>query len=75
MLKASPNFHKGVNFIQISSLPFEQQIDFKQWIPASSLMEIQINNILMIDCVEYQDYNYWFNFQFEQNNTLLDISL
>lgn len=75
MLKASPTFHKGINFIQISSLPFEQQELFQEWVPQSCIMEMRINNILMDDCVEYQDYTYWFNFQFAQSNTLLDISL
>ncbi|MBK6266432.1 hypothetical protein JKA74_15410 [Marivirga sp. S37H4] len=75
MLKASPNFHKGINFIQISSLPFEQQLDFQTWIPDNCLMQLQINNITLEGCVDYQDYTYWFDFQFEQNNTLLDVSL
>jgi hypothetical protein len=75
MLKASPNFHQGINFIQISSLPYEQQELFGRWIPQSATMQMEINNIRLPDCVEYQDYTYWFDFQYQNQNSLLESSL
>lgn len=75
MLKASPTFHQGINFIQISSLPYEQQELFGLWVPESAMMKLEINNISLPDCVEYQDYAYWFDFQFESKNSLLESSI
>ena len=75
MLKASPNFHQGINFIQISSLPYEQQELFASWVPQSAKMNLEINNIHLSDCVEYQDYAYWFDFQYQNQNSLLESSL
>ncbi|MGM0579842.1 MAG: hypothetical protein ACQETL_04130 [Bacteroidota bacterium] len=75
MLKASPNFHQGINFIQISSLPYEQQELFASWVPQSAKMKMEINNITLPDCVEYQDYAYWFDFQYQNQNSLLESSL
>lgn len=74
MLKASPNFHQGINFIQISSLPYEQQELFGTWVPQSAKMKLEINNISLHDCVEYQDYAYWFDFQYQNQNSLLESS-
>jgi len=75
MLKATPNFHQGINFIQISSLPYQQQELFSLWIPQSAKIEIEINNIRLPDCVNYQDYAYWFDFQYQKQNSLLESSL
>lgn len=75
MLKASPNFHEGVNFIQVTSLPYEQQQLFKSWIPETSILNIEINNIVLSDCVDYQDYTYWFDFQYQTQDSLLESSL
>ncbi len=75
MLKASPTFHKGVNFVQISSLPFEQQLSFQDWIPQNSLLRMVINNITMDDCVDYQDYTYWYDFKYARNSASLMYSI
>jgi hypothetical protein len=75
MLKATPNFHQGINFIQISSLPYEQQELFASWVPQSAKMKLVINNISLLDCVEYQDYAYWFDFQYQNHNSLLESSI
>lgn len=75
MLQASPNFHKGINFIQISSLPYDQQALFFSWLPESSLIKMEINDIFMEDCAEYEDYNYWFNFQYQQKESMLELGI
>jgi hypothetical protein len=60
MIKVSPTYSKEFNFVQISSLPYDQQIAFNDWVPASSITALEINNIFLPDCVAYQEYNYWF---------------
>lgn len=75
MLKASPYFHQGINFIQISSLPHEQQQIFEMWVSQSAMMQLEINNIPLPDCVEYQEYAYWFDFQYQKQNSFLESSL
>jgi hypothetical protein len=75
MLKASPNFHQGINFIQISSLPYDQQELFNLWVPESAKMKVEINSISMNDCVEYQDYAYWFDFQYQKQDSFIEASL
>jgi aromatic ring-cleaving dioxygenase len=75
MLKASPTFHRGVNFVQISSLPYEQQSSFQDWIPKNSVLKMEIHNIAMDDCVDYQDYTYWFDFKFQQNSSIFEYSI
>ena len=75
MLKASPTFFEGVNFVQISSLPYEQQSIFQDWIPANSLLKVEINSIMMDDCVDYREYNYWFDFKYQKNSSSLEYSI
>ncbi|WKK79508.1 hypothetical protein [Marivirga arenosa] len=75
MHKVTPNFYAGVNFIQISCLPQEQQELFSNWIHKSSVMEMEINNIKLNDCVDYQEYTYWFDFQNQNQNSYLDSSI
>lgn len=74
MFKVSPTFSKGFNFVQISSLPFEQQIAFNEWVPQSSIKHLTINNITLRDCVAYQEYNYWFEFNFLKSSGILESS-
>ena len=74
MIKVSPTFSNGFDFVQISSLPFFQQNAFREWIPQSSLFKLTLNDITMTDCVFYQEYAYWFDSFFKKVDTLLDNS-
>jgi hypothetical protein len=74
MFKVSPNYSTNLSFIQVSSLPIEQQVAFMHWIPETSLQQLTINNITMTDCVDYQEYNYWFDFQFHKSGNMLETS-
>jgi hypothetical protein len=75
MFKVSPTFHNGINFVQISSLPFDQKECFKNWIPMNSVLRMEINSITLSDCVEYSEYEYWFDYQYKKAETRLEISL
>jgi len=74
MIKVSPTYSKNFSFVQISCLPQAQQEAFMQWVPMSSLQKLTINNISLTDCVDYQEYNYWFDFQFQTISGLLETS-
>ncbi|MFQ3215272.1 MAG: hypothetical protein ACJAT1_000404 [Marivirga sp.] len=74
MIKVSPTYSTGFNFVQISSLPYDQQLAFSDWIPASSISTIEINNISLPDCVAYQEYNYWFECLFLRIGGMLESS-
>jgi hypothetical protein len=74
MFKANPTFCKGFNFVQISNLPFDQRMAFDEWIPDSSVQRLIINDISLPDCVAYQEYSYWFEFLFQKNGGILEVS-
>ncbi len=74
MLKAIPTYDQKFSFIQIASLPFAQQEAFMLWIPTASIQELTINNITLTDCVDYQEYDYWYDFQYQNSTDMLALS-
>ena len=66
MHKASPHIDLGTGYIQLSRLPFNQAIELRNWLPETSLITLKAQEGLLNDCVQYSEYEYWFDFTFRQ---------
>lgn len=69
MLKVRPRFSHGIEFIQLSELPFDQAQNLKNWLSLNSYLKINENNELIEDCIYYEDYEYWYDHQFDKLDT------
>ena len=60
MYKVRPVFHLGSEFVQVSKLPAKQAEQILSKIAASSLINIQIGEMIIEDCISYDDYERWY---------------
>ncbi len=63
MLKVQPNIDQGIEFIRISELPLFQHQHFCRWVSPVRIFEIVSDEKTMPDCVEYSEYEFWFETQ------------
>ena len=66
MHKAQPHIDLGTGYIQLSRLPFNQAIQLRNWLPDTSLVTVRAEEGGLQDCVQYSEYEYWFDFNFRQ---------
>jgi hypothetical protein len=59
MLKPA-EIYKGIEFVRISQLPAEHQLQIKNSIKRDKIIKVLIGNVLADDCVQYHDYKAWF---------------
>jgi len=64
MRKISPSFFKGITFIRISNLPRIQHQELLEWLSPTSIINIKVNGVILEDCLQYKDYEYWYENQF-----------
>ncbi len=58
-MKAASENYKGIEYIQISSLPTEQQKHILKTINKKLVITILKGDTLLNDCVQYQHYLMW----------------
>ncbi len=66
-MRAAPENYKGIEYIQISSLPAEQQKSIYQSINHRSIINILKEDALLNDCLQYQHYVSWHETIFKSN--------
>lgn len=66
MQKAFPHIDLGTGYIQLSRLPFNQAIKLRNWLPDTSMITIKSDGYLVDDCIQYSEYEYWYDFLFRE---------
>lgn len=74
MTKLIPIIIEGKRWIQISQLDLDQARSLKSILPGNSLKKILFQGIVLIDCLDFVTYEYWFKSQqiSSQKQALLD---
>jgi len=55
-----PEHYKGILFVRISSLPGEQKRVIRENYSRESIVKILKDNLLLSDCILYDDYVKWY---------------
>ncbi|MGE0770389.1 MAG: hypothetical protein AB7K37_01670 [Cyclobacteriaceae bacterium] len=58
-MKVAPEIYKGIEFVRISSLPEDQKQLIKSTLSSDKIIKILKENVLLNDCIQYQDYVQW----------------
>lgn len=66
MRKVFPHIDLGTGYVQLSRLPFDQSIKLREWLPHTSLVKVKAEEGTLEDCVQYSEYEYWFDFLYHQ---------
>ncbi|HBH25373.1 MAG TPA: hypothetical protein DDY13_18390 [Cytophagales bacterium] len=60
MIKAQPKYFQDFIFVRLSRLPFLQASKLMNWLPETSFFSLAINGEVADDCIDYAEYEYWF---------------
>ena len=52
--------YRGIEFIRISELPEKQKSLIKKWAMEGMIIKILMDKTLLSDCIQFKDYQYWF---------------
>ena len=66
MVKAFPHIDQGGGYIRLSRLPLNQSLKLRNWLSQTSLVKLTSSSEVMEDCVEFSEYEYWFDFCYSE---------
>jgi len=52
--------YRGIEYVRLGDLPAEEREQIKNWLGSDSIIKIKTDSELMIDCVQYKEYEQWF---------------
>ena len=61
MKKIAPERLNGLQFIRLSSLPFNQMVRLRDWLGVDDIFSISYQNGTIRNCVKYEGYEFWFD--------------
>ena len=67
-MKVNSTIYKGIEFVEISTLPSEQKTILLQTINPELLIKILVDGKLMPRCLQYKDYEEWYDNAFRPSN-------
>jgi desulfoferrodoxin (superoxide reductase-like protein) len=59
-MKVNSKIYKGIEYIQLSDLPKEQQALIIQHLDEDFFIKILVENSVISHCIQYKDYVMWF---------------
>ena len=71
-MKVKSKIFKGIEYIQIAELPPEQQELLAKTLNKSIIIKILINGKVVRDCIQFKDYQTWYENIFKLNTPPVD---
>lgn len=68
-MKVNSKIYKGIEYIQLTDLPNEQQDLIVQHLEEDDFIKILVENSVISDCIQYKDYEAWFDTIFRKPST------
>jgi len=56
----SPQNYRGIFYVKLETLPEEQKYQLSNWLPATELIKLKVEENIIDNCVNYQDYLFWY---------------
>lgn len=73
MLKLTPHHLDATDFVRLCELPATQALSLRNWLPESFLTKLAMSDSVADDCIEYEDYEFWF--EYSSQDDMLDEQL
>jgi hypothetical protein len=73
-MKAVAENYKGIEFVQISSLPLNQKNEILKSLGERLIIKILKKDDLLKDCVQFQHYDYWYENIFKKDSAVEKIA-
>jgi hypothetical protein len=65
-MKVSSKIYKGIEYVQMNDLPDDQKEKFLESCGPESFIKILVGETVVRDCIQYKDYDFWFNSTFRR---------
>lgn len=62
MPKLAPHRLGSTEYIRMSELPAPEAQQLRNWLPESFLTKLEEGNGVVDDCIEYEDYEFWYDY-------------
>ncbi len=69
-MKISSRIYKGIEYIQLSDLPNDQQQQITEALE-HSFIKILIDKSIVSNCIQYKDYESWFGETYPSENSVV----
>jgi hypothetical protein len=60
-MKVSSKIYKGIEYVQLNDLPKEQKEKISASLNDDNLIKILIDKTIVSNCIQYKDYELWFD--------------
>lgn len=71
-MKVNSTVYKGIEFVEISALPNDQRTILLETIDPDLLIKIMVDGKLIPRCLQFKDYEAWYDNSFEPARGLKD---
>ena len=68
-MKVNSTIYKGIEFVEISTLPNEQKTSLLESVNPDLLIKILVDGKLMSRCIQYKDYEEWYDKSYQPTAT------
>lgn len=72
MPKIKPSQQGVTEYVRLANLPEKQVEDLLEWLPQTCLTKVKAEESLLEDCVDYDDYEFWFEHCYQKDSDLLE---
>lgn len=62
MPKLAPHRQGTTEYVRLSALPGSQADLLRNWLPESYLTKLEEEGSLAHDCIDYEDYEFWYEY-------------
>ena len=69
MEKLAAESYRGIEFIRLATLPKQQYELFSSWLDGESIISILIGTEMHRNCVQYSEYDHWFENVYKKNQS------
>jgi hypothetical protein len=59
-MKVNSRIYKGIEYVELTDLPVDQQDKIKGVLTEDSIIKILIDKNIISNCIQYKDYLNWF---------------
>lgn len=60
-MKVKSSVYKGIEYIQINTLPADQKLKLMETLNSELLIKILADGKLIGNCIQFKDYEFWFD--------------
>ncbi|MEJ7643169.1 MAG: hypothetical protein WKF87_01115 [Chryseolinea sp.] len=69
-MKVNSSIYKGIQFVQVNALPADQKDKLLSTINRELLIKILIDGKLVGNCLQFKDYESWFDNFYQSDQTI-----